>query len=1036
MKYPNTMSIRILIFTLLAHSAFAATRTVEDKMCQSRLHELISSEDASFGKLASTTTGQDFVIVGIIDGPLPGGTPKAIEFYTLNDVSDASSYSVANANNGGSFATALSFPAKSFTAGDRFHIASEDVNFTTFFGTAPDTVLPVALVNGDDVFGLFHQGTLVDVYGDPGVDGTGTPWEYKDGWAYRNDSTGPNPVFTLSEWTFSGVDALDGSTSNTTANPPFPYETYNLSSGGGGGGGSTGGIPNYNIADVRGTDPATGDADSLNVLCRLRGTVFTIDFRGGNGISFWIKDHTAGINVFNFNDVSNYTVAVGDSIEIVGSIAQYNGLTEIIPDTITLISSGNTLSNPVSVSGPLDESYEGSYLQLNNVSLVNPSQWPTAGNSANVDVSDGSNTYLVRINSATDIDGATPPSGLFNLRGAGSQYDNSSPYTGGYQIQPSSMADFISNNPTSPTVNFASATQDAIESAGTVAIQINIYPPAAAAGVLDLSFIPGPGAGTTPQDASTIPAVDTTTGLLSMNFSAGDSILTIQGIIVDDQLQEGNESVTLSVVNVTGGVSVGPISSMVFTIIDNDIPIPTYNIADIRGVNTNGELDSIGVYCKVEGLVLGYNVQSATGTNAQFTVQDATSGISIYYSLNNVPYSPIEGDRVRIVGTVADYNGLAEIFPDSITVISSGNTLPNPLTVTALDESTESNLIRIDNVTLVDATQWPAPGNNGNVDLSDGVNTYVMRIDRDTDVDDNVAPPVTAFDVVGIGGQFDNSAPYTDGYQILPRYAQDIRLPAPPTLAITEIMSGSNTPSANLNGDWWELTNTGTDPIDISGFSYDDNSFNAGTVTFPTQTIAGGASIVIWDGLSADEDAFRTEWLLNLSNPPLIILSSDEVSGNMPGLSQNGDAVAIYADNGAEICRAEYTNAQAGVSIEFDASCLLIRNSADGVNGAYTSTGGDVGSPGNLTPVVSVDEFELQGVSVYPNPTRDRLNIALKDPMTAEFMLINSLGVVLQEGIILNGQQTLDIEKYASGVYSLRVVQGEKSRTLRLLKNQ
>ena len=132
---------------------------------------------------------------------------------------------------------------------------------------------------------------------------------------------------------------------------------------------------------------------------------------------FWIKDHTAGINVFNFNDVSNYTVAVGDSIEIVGSIAQYNGLTEIIPDTITLISSGNTLSNPVSVSGPLDESYEGSYLQLNNVSLVNPSQWPTAGNSANVDVSDGSNTYLVRINSATDIDGATPPSGLFNLRG-------------------------------------------------------------------------------------------------------------------------------------------------------------------------------------------------------------------------------------------------------------------------------------------------------------------------------------------------------------------------------------------------------------------------------------------------------------------------------------------------------------------------------------------------------------------------------------------------------------------------------------------
>ena len=70
----------------------------------------------------------------------------------------------------------------------------------------------------------------------------------------------------------------------------------------------------------------------------------------------------------------------------------------------------------------------------------------------------------------------------------------------------------------------------------------------------------------------------------------------------------------------------------------------------------------------------------------------------------------------------------------------------------------------------------------------------------------------------------------------------------------------------------------------------------------------------------------------------------------MPSLSQNGDAVAIYADNGAEICRAEYTNALAGVSVEFDASCLLSGNSTNGVNGAFISSGGDVGSPGNLAP--------------------------------------------------------------------------------------
>ena len=84
-------------------------------MCQSRLHELASSVEASLEGVSFDHHRSGFpVIVGIIDGPLPGGTPKAVEFYTLNDVTDASSYSVANASDGGTFAAlTLSFPAKS-----------------------------------------------------------------------------------------------------------------------------------------------------------------------------------------------------------------------------------------------------------------------------------------------------------------------------------------------------------------------------------------------------------------------------------------------------------------------------------------------------------------------------------------------------------------------------------------------------------------------------------------------------------------------------------------------------------------------------------------------------------------------------------------------------------------------------------------------------------------------------------------------------------------------------------------------------------
>ncbi len=62
------------------------------------------------------------------------------------------------------------------------------------------------------------NGSVVDVFGDIYVDGTGQPWDHLDGWAYRVDETGPDgTMFVLANWYFSGVDALDGETTNATA---------------------------------------------------------------------------------------------------------------------------------------------------------------------------------------------------------------------------------------------------------------------------------------------------------------------------------------------------------------------------------------------------------------------------------------------------------------------------------------------------------------------------------------------------------------------------------------------------------------------------------------------------------------------------------------------------------------------------------------------------------------------------------------------------------------------------------------------------
>jgi hypothetical protein len=167
------------------------------------------------------------VISGVIDGPLPGGLPKAVELHVIEDIADLSIYGVGVANNGGgSDGQEVTFTGSAL-AGDYIYVASESVGFEDFFGFVPDFTDNDMAINGNDAIELFRDGIVIDVFGEIDEDGFGTPWEYTDGWSYRVNETGPDgTTFMLESWSFSGVDALDGETSNETAEVPFPIGTY------------------------------------------------------------------------------------------------------------------------------------------------------------------------------------------------------------------------------------------------------------------------------------------------------------------------------------------------------------------------------------------------------------------------------------------------------------------------------------------------------------------------------------------------------------------------------------------------------------------------------------------------------------------------------------------------------------------------------------------------------------------------------------------------------------------------------------------
>lgn len=179
---------------------------------------------------------------------------------------------------------------------------------------------------------------------------------------------------------------------------------------------------------------ANGSALFDGVPTTVTGVVHGVNF-DPDSYYFWIIDeNNVGIHVFSF-DASTYVVTEGDELRVSGVIDQFNGLLEIRPDTIELISSGNPINTPRHVT-LLTEEDESSYLFIDELTVDSISNISDAGYIVYLTQNSGSK-ILARID-ADALPGLEP--GHFGghpwvtIWGIGSQFDNSSPFTSGYQI--------------------------------------------------------------------------------------------------------------------------------------------------------------------------------------------------------------------------------------------------------------------------------------------------------------------------------------------------------------------------------------------------------------------------------------------------------------------------------------------------------------------------------------------------------------------------------------------------------------------------
>jgi uncharacterized protein YjiK len=182
---------------------------------------------------------------------------------------------------------------------------------------------------------------------------------------------------------------------------------------------------------------------------------------------------------------------------------------------------------------------------------------------------------------------------------------------------------------------------------------------------------------------------------------------------------------------------------------------------------------------------------------------------------------------------------------------------------------------------------------------------------------------------------------------------------APSALVISEVApwSSGNSPMA---ADWFEVTNTGSTAVNVTGWKVDDNShaFASALALNGVTSIAPGEAVIFIESATpaAAVSAFTSLWL---GSSPARVPQVGTYTGSGIGLGTGGDEVVLF-DSAGNMMTGVAFGASPGASpfATFDNHAgagsntlplpVISALSATGVNGAYVAPGdaSEIGSPG------------------------------------------------------------------------------------------
>jgi hypothetical protein len=228
-------------------------------------------------------------------------------------------------------------------------------------------------------------------------------------------------------------------------------------------------------------------------------------------------------------------------------------------------------------------------------------------------------------------------------------------------------------------------------------------------------------------------------------------------------------------------------------------------------------------------------------------------------------------------------------------------------------------------------------------------------------------------------------------------------------VVINELVASNATGTVDSLGDhddWLELYNNNASPVDISGFYITDNPANVNKWRFPAGTVLPAHGyLILWADEEPLEGAYHTNFKLSATGEDLIF--SDSALNTIDQLlfpAQTVDVAYARVPNGT---------------------------------GSFVFQQPTFGSHNEFATSVS-PRSKPQRITVYPNPTRDWVNIRLDNPAQekVDWDVFDSQGRQIAKGISYESDlASLDCSDWQSGLYMVRIQKGNTLQLARFIKH-